>query len=129
MVYPNLSAGRFASFNASAEGLFTSRSSRRIRAMTMRITATPQPSGAIIKVDGHLGREDIGELTRVCQEQTGPVHLDLTEVTSVDREAAVAPRQLLRTVAELRAASPYIRLLLETGAEPLRGGKEDEAQY
>jgi len=94
--------------------------------MNMRITATPQQSGTTIKVDGRLGREDIGELTRVCREQTGPVHLDLTEVTAVDREAAAVLRQLLRTVAELRAASPYLRLLLEAGAEPLRGGNEDE---
>jgi hypothetical protein len=26
----------------------------------------------------------------------------------------------------LRAASPYVKLLLEAGAGPLRGGKEDE---
>jgi len=94
--------------------------------MTMRITATPQQNGTTIKVDGHLRREDVGELTRVCGEQAGPVDLDLTDVTSIDREAAAVLRQLLRTVAELRAASPYIRLMLESGAEPLRGGRGDE---
>jgi hypothetical protein len=94
--------------------------------MNMRITATPQQSGTTLKVDGQLRREDIGELTRVCREQTGPVHLDLTEVTSVDREAAAVLRQLLGTVAELRAASPYVKLLLEAGAGPLRGGKDDD---
>lgn len=94
--------------------------------MTMRITATLEQSGTSIKIDGRLGREDIGELTRACRHQPGAVHLDLTDVTSVDREAAAVLRQLLRTVAELRAASPYIRLLLEAGAEPLRGGKEDK---
>ena len=93
--------------------------------MTMRITATPQQSGTTIKVDGHLRREDVGELTRVCGEQAGPADLDLTDVRSIDREAAAVLRQLLKTV-ELRAASPYIKLLLEAGAEPLRGGKEDE---
>ena len=93
--------------------------------MTIRITTLSEPGGTIIKVDGHLRGEAVGELARVCQESQGPLALDLGAVTSVDREAAAVLRELARQGAALRALSPYVTLLLEAGAERVEHGSDD----
>jgi hypothetical protein len=46
----------------------------------------------------------------------GPVTLDLSDLQSVDRTSAALLRESIIAGTELRAASPYVELLLKEGS-------------
>ena len=96
-------------------------------AMTIRITAIAEPSRTIVKVDGRLQHSDFEELERMVQGLDGPAALDLTDLQSVDRAAAALLRKLIGLGVELRAASPYVKLLLESESKRQRRNSEDMA--
>jgi hypothetical protein len=50
----------------------------------------------------------------LCQELKEPAALDLTELQSVDRDCLAMLRGLINGGLELRAASPYVELLLKS---------------
>jgi len=82
--------------------------------MSARITTISEPSRTLIKIDGRLTRVEAGELARLCQELKEPAALDLTELQSVDRDCLAMLRGLINGGLELRAASPYVELLLKS---------------
>jgi ABC-type transporter Mla MlaB component len=94
--------------------------------MAIRITTIAERDSTIIKVDGRVQNADVDELMRTCSELQGPFALDLADVASVDREAVAVLRQLVRLSAELRAVSPYIKLLLESIDRSVRRPDGDE---
>ena len=83
--------------------------------MSIRITTIPEPDATVIKIDGRLKGDDIEELARVFREVGGPIALDLTDLQSVDRTFVVLLREAIAKGMELRAASPYVELLLKQG--------------
>ncbi len=83
--------------------------------MSIRITTIPEPDTTVIKIDGRLKGDDIEELARVFREVVGPIALDLTDLQSVDRTFVVMLREAIAKGMELRAASPYVELLLKQG--------------
>ena len=95
--------------------------------MTIRITTIAEPSRTIVKVDGRLQRGDFEELERMIQGLDGPAALDLTDLQSVDRAAAALLRKLIGLGVELRSASPYVKLLLESESGRQRRNSEDMA--
>ncbi|MCU0962859.1 MAG: hypothetical protein MUF48_22415 [Pirellulaceae bacterium] len=80
--------------------------------MSVRITTIGTKDGSLVKIDGWLHRVDVDELMRLVSTLEGPVALDLTDLQSADRDAVGVLRDLLGVGVELRAASPYIELLL-----------------
>ena len=66
----------------------------------------------VIAIDGHLVREGVAELERLCQEVTVPMALDLTYLQGLDVKGVALLNALADTGVELRGASPYIALLL-----------------
>ena len=94
--------------------------------MTIRITTITEPAGTVLKVDGRLESADLDELVRMLQESDSSVTLDLTQLLSVDRLAAALLRDLLATGVELRSASPYVRLLLDSHPEAPRRTDQEE---
>ena len=86
--------------------------------MAIRITVLHEPTYTVLKVDGWLKREDTGELAQMIKDLKGPTALDLTELHSIDREVAEGLRRLIETGVTVRAASPYVDLLLRPSAEP-----------
>jgi len=85
--------------------------------MTIRITTRVEPNRTIVKVVGRLQRDDFDELVRIVAELGSFVALDLTELQSVDRVVATQLREFVRRGVEVCAASPYVKLLLESEPE------------
>ena len=85
--------------------------------MTIRITTLAEPGGTIVKVVGRLDRADFEELVRTMQLFGGHAGLDLTELQSIDRAAVIELRELINRGVEVRSASPYVKLLLESDSE------------
>jgi len=83
--------------------------------VSIRIRTISEPGTTVIKVDGRLTHDDAEELVRIFREVDGPAALDLTELQSVDRACVVLLRESLAAGMELRAASPYVELLLKKG--------------
>lgn len=86
--------------------------------MTLRISTTSEAGQTIIKIDGRLQEGDMAEVSRVLGDATGPTALDLTDLQSVDRAAANLLRDIIAMGVELRAASPYVDLLLRVRSGP-----------
>ena len=84
-------------------------------AMSVRITKKAGEQPNVLKVDGHLRREDAPELLRECGGIPGAIVLDLDQLWSADREGIEALQQLVSQGVELQGVSPYIRLLLDSG--------------
>jgi hypothetical protein len=66
----------------------------------------------VIVLAGHLVREGVAELERLCQAVPSPLTLDLTDLRWVDAAGIRLLNALADAGAQLRGASPYIALLL-----------------
>jgi ABC-type transporter Mla MlaB component len=82
--------------------------------VTIRISKMVDDQHTVLKVDGRLKADDLDELTRACQSAPGATALDLSELQSADRAGVQILRELVSMGAEIRGASPYIKLLLKT---------------
>jgi anti-anti-sigma regulatory factor len=85
--------------------------------MTVRILTETEPNATVIRIEGDLRVEVIEELDRVSDEAGGPLVLDLTNLGSADAAGLRALGALMKQGAELRGASPYIRMRLESERE------------
>ena len=80
----------------------------------LRITAETEGTTRIVRVDGRLAREGVGELEGVLRDTTGPLRLELSGLRSADVAGLKALRSLREAGAELSGMSPFIALRLET---------------
>jgi len=86
--------------------------------MKLRIARETARSGiTLIRVDGELVGEGVGELEKVCDAVDGPLQLDLTNLRSADARGLGRIRALAGRGASLVGVSPYIALLLD-GDDP-----------
>ncbi len=86
--------------------------------MSIHIAVISEPGTTVIKIAGWLKSADLEELMRILRESDGPVTLDLSELQSVDRTSASLLRESIAAGTKLRAASPYVELLLKEGSTP-----------
>ena len=89
--------------------------------MTVRIETSTEDSKITVRVAGRLENSGVSELLRVCRSIESELVLDLTGLRSADSEGIEAIHELVRGGANLRGASPFIRLLLDDlnhGDEP-----------
>jgi ABC-type transporter Mla MlaB component len=84
----------------------------RFRPMLLRITQQHEGALTVIAIDGHLVRDGVAELERLCQGVTAPLALDLTYLQRVDTEGLTLLNALADAGAQLRHVPPYIALLL-----------------
>ena len=80
--------------------------------MTLDIASDSDSGVRIVRLEGWLEGEAVGELERVVTGEAGPLRLDLSELRSADTAGLDALRALRAAGASLVGASPYIRLLL-----------------
>ena len=85
--------------------------------MTARIMTDTEPDASVIRIEGDLRVEEIEELDRVSGEAGRPLVLDLTNLRSADADGLRALASLVKRGAELRGASPYIQMRLESECE------------
>jgi len=67
----------------------------------------------VVAIEGALRREVVPELDRVCKAITGPMCLDLANVTIADDAGLAALRVLSDMGAAIAGASPYLRMRLD----------------
>jgi hypothetical protein len=80
--------------------------------MLLRITPRHEGTLTVIAIDGHLVRDGVAELERLCQEVIVPLALDLTYLQRVHAKGIVLLNALADAGVGLRYVSPYIALLL-----------------
>jgi anti-anti-sigma regulatory factor len=56
--------------------------------MSVRITSSSESTGTVVHIAGKLRTEDIGELEREASGVTGPLLLDVSDLTSTDAAGA-----------------------------------------
>jgi hypothetical protein len=81
--------------------------------MTLRIETTSEGSMTVVSAAGRLAGSAVNELLKICRPIKGGFVLDLTGLRSAGPEGISAIRELHCSGAELRGASPFIRLLLD----------------
>ena len=82
-------------------------------AVTLRITQVEAETGTILRVDGRLEAESLGELERACQEALLPLILNLEGLLWIDDRAAETLRQLRAKGTVVTNASPYVTLRMK----------------
>jgi len=85
--------------------------------VALRILVDGTPPAQTVRLEGRLSRELLPELERALAGRGDPLpRVDLTHLTSADPEGVAALRILRTRGAEIRGASPYLRLLLGESA-------------
>ena len=85
----------------------------------IRITTTLKGSVRTVKVDGRLLLSgEAAELVRSCQDSTGALVIDLSELSFADDEGVRVLKDLRAHGAKLRGARLYLSTLLEDQADP-----------
>ena len=82
--------------------------------MSVRITKSIDGERSVLQVAGRLEFADLSELDKVIRLLDGPLVLDLSELLSADEAGIKKLRELEVGAAELRGASGYVRMLLDS---------------
>ena len=70
-------------------------------------------SATTIKADGRLLSADADELMRACEECSGSVVIDLSDLSFADDEGAMVLKKLRASGARLVGTRPYVAMLLD----------------
>jgi len=90
--------------------------------LALRITRFDGDEGTLLQIDGRLGVEGLGEFERARAGVRLPLSLDLRGVSWLDERARETLRRCVAEGAKVRAAPPFIALLLAT--EPPTANQE-----
>ena len=91
---------------------------RRPIVQVIRIATTTMKGGATtIKADGRLVSADTAELMGVCERCSGPVVIDLSDLSFADDDGAAVLRKLRAGGARLVGTRPYVAMLLDEERE------------
>ena len=82
--------------------------------VTIRITRYTEGKAAVLRIEGLLSADTVPDLEAVCRFAEPPLRLDLSGLSSADKDGIRTLRRLSAEGAELFGASPYVRQLLDT---------------
>lgn len=82
--------------------------------MTIRMNRRIVPQAVVVELHGWLNEDALGEFEGLCGSADGLLRLDLSHLAGVDESGLRALRARSAAGARLEAASPYIKLLLES---------------
>ena len=77
-------------------------------AVTLRISVHDAPNGSTIRVEGRLERRGVSELQGVLEASPRPVHLDLSNLLSLDAEGLAALRRLRQAGFDMLGTPPAL---------------------
>jgi len=80
--------------------------------MTFKITKEYDESGTLLRIDGELTSEGLGELGRVCERATKPFRISVSNLSVTDDPVVEAFRQMIRDGVKFEGASPYLSMRL-----------------
>lgn len=81
--------------------------------MKIRIDIEFEESKTVVYIAGRLTGPSIEQLRKACDPIEGAYVLDLSNLMFADSEGINAIREICDNGAEIRGASPFIRLLLD----------------
>ena len=81
----------------------------------IHITIQAERQQKIIRIDGRLDAEDVPLLDLKCSEIGGPHIVDISNMISADAAGAERLRHLVSSGVEIHGASPYLKLLIDSG--------------
>jgi hypothetical protein len=82
--------------------------------MSVRVTRTIDGERTVLEVAGRLESADLSELDKEIDSVDGSFVLDLSELRSADERGVERLRELAAGAAELRGASGYVQILLDS---------------
>jgi hypothetical protein len=85
--------------------------------MAIRLIVAEAPDLTTIGVVGHLRDDGVLLLAEVCAAGRRPLVLDLSELTGASDSGVLLLNRLSREGVHLLAASPYVRLLLDSPSD------------
>jgi hypothetical protein len=85
--------------------------------LTFRITKVETEEGILLRVEGRLDAESLGEFEHSCKEAQLQLTLDFAGLRWIDDKATEFLRQLLSDGAVVTNASPFIALRLKNERE------------
>ena len=85
--------------------------------LTFRITKVETEEGTLLRVEGRLDAESLGEFKHSCKEAQLRLTLDFAGLRWIDDEATEFLRQMLSDGAVVTNASPFIALRLKNERE------------
>jgi hypothetical protein len=88
--------------------------------MSVRITCSACAGGTLVRIEGRLAADGVGELERAMADLTEP-RLELSALLSADEAGLAALRVLQARGVPLHGASPYMALLMDSEGPP--GGR------
>jgi len=81
--------------------------------VTVRITRSDSPEGTVLRIDGALRAEALGELEASCDAPVPPLTLELEGLRSADEAGLALLRRLAAEGARLVGVSAYMALKLK----------------
>ena len=84
--------------------------------MTIRITRSTEGKAAVLRIEGRLNADTVPDLEKECRSAEPPLRLDLSGLSSADKDGIQTLRRLSAEGAELFGTSPYVRQLLDTNS-------------
>ena len=88
--------------------------------MSVRITCSACAEGTLVRIEGRLAADGVGELERAMADLTEP-RVELSALLSADEVGLAALRALQARGVPVQGASPYIALLMDPAGPP--GGR------
>ena len=82
--------------------------------MMIRLTRHTEGKTTTIRLEGRLDANTVPDLEKECRSANPPLRVDLSGVSSADKDGIQTLRQLAAEGTELFGASPYVRQLLDT---------------
>ena len=82
--------------------------------MTVRIETSAEGTKTTVSVAGRLEERAVSEFVKTCLSVESELVLDLTHLRSADPAGIREIQKLVQGGADLRGASPYIELLLDS---------------
>jgi len=83
--------------------------------MAVRVSRTMVEQETVLQIDGQLRSADTEELAKECASVEGRLTLELSNLVSADSKGVELLLELVSLGAEVRNASPYVRLLMKAG--------------
>lgn len=90
--------------------------------MDIRIDLTSGKSETVVRIAGHLSGTAVAQLKKACDPIEDPFVIDLSNLLFADDQGISAIRAIIDKGAQVRGASPFVQLLLDSAPNRMENG-------
>jgi anti-anti-sigma regulatory factor len=94
--------------------------------MDIRIDFNSNGSETVVRIAGRLAGTAVAQLKKVCDPIEDSFVIDLSQLLFADDEGISAIRAIADKGAQVRGASPFVQLLLDSAPRWKTGGEESK---